>query len=125
MSVLTGIGQGIVFAGLLAGVYACFVSAVDFFSTSRVSQAPLLSRLSAFKPVGLILCAALLSLGIASFQIFETLPSVQLSIREKLTYAIFGQLSMPFWVWWRALFVPLYFQIESVPYLSLIHISEP
>ncbi|MEP7271034.1 MAG: YfhO family protein [Acidobacteriota bacterium] len=108
MSVLTGIGQGFVFTGLIAGAYALFVSVADFPER----------RWRALRPVGIAVGAALLATGVAAFQIFESWTAVRLSVRSELTYEIFGQLSLPIWQAWAALWIPLFYHIESAPYLA-------
>ena len=65
-----------------------------------------------------MLVAAVLALGVAAFQILETLNALNLSIRQTLTYRTFTQLSTPPWMWWRSVLLPLYFRIESSPYVA-------
>ncbi len=108
MSVLTGIGQGFLLTGLIAGAYAVFVSIADFPE----------KRWRAWRPVGIAGGAAILATGIAAFQILESWTAVRLSIRNELTYEVFGQLSLPIWQAWMALWIPIYYHLESAPYLA-------
>ena len=116
MSVLTGIGQGFVLVGMLAALYALFVTSWELVFHGRGRQ----SKWAALKPAGVVAGAFVISLGIAAFQILETLTAVNLSIRRELTYEVFGQLSLPFNQAWKALFIPLYFHIESAPFVAPI-----
>jgi hypothetical protein len=107
MSVLTGIGQGIVLTGVVGGAYALFVSALDFRK----------GRWHALKPVGVAAGAAILAIGVAAFQILESLPAFRLSVRSELTYELFGQLSLPISRTLKSVWVPLYYHLESAPFL--------
>jgi hypothetical protein len=108
MSILTGIGQGFLLVGMIAGAYSLFVAAYDF---RRL-------RWRVWKPVGVAVGSLVLATGVAAFQIFETWTALRLSIRSELTYDIFGQLSLPPWRAWGALWIPLYYHIESAPFLA-------
>ena len=107
MSVLTGIGQGIVLVGIVAGTYSIFIAALDLRSNGW----------SALKPVAVAIAAALLAIGVSAFQIFESLPAVRLSVRSELTYELFGQLSLPVLQSLKTFWVPIYYHIESAPFL--------
>ena len=117
MSILTGIGQGFLLVGMLAAVYALFVTSWELVCHRRDGRQ---SKWAALKPAGVVAGAFVISLGIAAFQILETLTAVSLSIRRELTYELFGQLSLPFNQAWKALLIPLYFHIESAPFVAPI-----
>ena len=110
MSVLTGIAQGFVVVGLVAVAYACFVTVADWRHTRRRSMRPLAVAVG-----GIVLAA-----GVAAFQILETLAAFRLSVRNDLNYDTFGQLSLPMSRGGAALWIPLYYHIESAPYLTPI-----
>jgi hypothetical protein len=96
---LTGIGQGFVFAGLLALSYALFLSIIN--STSQRSFRRWSSLL-------VMVCAILLSAGVGAFQILETAQASALSIRRSISYETFGEGSLTLRTIWRSILLTFY-----------------
>lgn len=108
LAVLTGIGQGFVFAGLLALSYALFLSVVqprkkDEPHAPRSWKAP-----KRWAPLAVMACAILIAAGVAAFQILETSQASQQSIRRTLSYATFGEGSLTLRTVWRSLLLTFY-----------------
>ncbi len=99
MSVLTGIGQSFLYAGLIAAGYALFVTFAipvsDGELESEISPKSFALRpkknTNRFRP--LLVCAGgmILACGVSAFQILETMQAQRLSIRSKLSYETFSQ----------------------------------
>lgn len=108
MSVLTGIGQGFVYVGLLAIVYAFFICllAKDATPWKRV------------RPIAVVLASILIAAGVSAFQILETMRAAQLSVRAKLSYAHFSEGSFPFSLAWRSIFDPIHFVGDVSTYVA-------
>jgi hypothetical protein len=110
MSVLTGIGQGFLYVGIVVLAYAfclAFVCA-DAQQKFRQRWRPLLVA------GGMIVGA----LGLAAFQILETAQAVRLSVRQQLSYEFFSGLAYAPRAAFKALLAPPYYAIESSPYLT-------
>ncbi|HKZ03732.1 MAG TPA: YfhO family protein [Pyrinomonadaceae bacterium] len=96
MSVLTGIGQGFLFVGMVGQAYAFFL--VVFAARVNEDHAPpRWSSLVRWRPLFVTAGAIMLSIGIAAFQILETMRAQRRSIRAALTYEMFTDPSLTFW----------------------------
>jgi hypothetical protein len=109
LSVLSGIGQGFVFTGALALVYALFLC----LRSSHVTDDDRYSHLSwrawqRWRPLAVMLGATLLAAGVAAFQILETMRAARRSVRSTLNYATFGQGSLTLRTVWRSLLLTFY-----------------
>lgn len=110
MSVLTGIGQGFVYAGMLALIYAmhCCLFALS------ASASTALQRL---RPMTVAVSSILFGAGIGAFQIWETLRAARLSVRAGLSYSHFSQGSFPFSLAWRSVIDPIHNVGDVTAYL--------
>lgn len=118
MSVLTGLGQGFLYAGIIALAYAVFLS---LFPPQDAPANDHRVGWRRWKPliagVGGMAAAA----GLAAFQILETMHAQRLSIRRTLTYEIFSGGAFSPREWFSALIAPLYhFNWEVTSYLPLL-----
>ena len=109
MSVLTGVGQGFVYIGALAFLYALFLA----ISNSPPQQ----RRLTRWAPLLVICVAGLFSIGIAAFQILETWEAVQHSVRSTLTYELFTQGSYKLEHLWKSFHTPIFYVIDMHAYV--------
>lgn len=99
MSVLTGIGQAFLYSGLIAIGYAVFItfavppSGGELKSESSDQSFSLRPQKVSgrFRPLLACFSGMLLSVGVAAFQILETMRAQRLSIRRQLTYETFSQ----------------------------------
>ncbi len=109
LSVLSGIGQGFVFAGALALVYAIFLCLVRPQTRNNDSD----SYVSwwaweRWRPLAVILGAILLAAGVAAFQILETMRAERRSVRGTISYATFSEGSLTLRTVWRSLLLTFY-----------------
>jgi hypothetical protein len=112
LSVLTGIGQGFLYAGILALAYAfCLV-----FLCAPAQQKIYQHWRALLVASGMIVGA----LGLAAFQILETAQAVRLSVRRQLNYEFFSGLSFAPSEAFKALLAPPYHTTESTPYLTSV-----
>jgi hypothetical protein len=109
MSVLTGVGQGFLWVGVLMLAYAVFLAVASPVSDSERSESAK-GWLSwpRWRPLTVALGAVALSVGIAAFQILETLRAQGFSIRSVLSYEIFGEGSFTLLLALKSLVAPLY-----------------
>lgn len=116
MSVLTGIGQGFLYVGILAAAYALFISLAatesgdrknEFGETENAATHNDWFAWKRWKPFAVAVCAIILSAGVAAFQIFETMPAAQSSVRSTLSYQTFVANSFTLSRALRSLFVPV------------------
>ncbi|HEY6230958.1 MAG TPA: YfhO family protein [Pyrinomonadaceae bacterium] len=89
MSVLTGIGQGFLYVGLLGGIYSLFL--VLRSDAEQRSLRMRLKSLNQWRPLLVAGGSILFSIGVAAFQILETARAVRRSVRNTLTYDLFTQ----------------------------------
>jgi hypothetical protein len=130
MSVLTGLGQGFVYAGLIAIGYGAFLSLASRYSTGSGSdlvdldKRPLATArgtVQRAKPLIVSVGGIALGAGVAAFQIFETMQAQRLSIRRELTYEIFSGGSFTLTRVWRSLLNPIYYSnYEATSYVALM-----
>ncbi|MFN0120969.1 MAG: hypothetical protein ACKV2V_10740 [Blastocatellia bacterium] len=112
MSVLTGIGQGFLFAGGLAMAYALFLALLPAAdgATDENRWRGLVRRL---RPALMMGTALLLSAGVACFQILETMRAQRRSIRSTLTYDMFGEGSLTTDLAWKSFIRPLFCEYDT------------
>ena len=112
MAVLTGLGQGFLYAGLIALAYGLFLSLIaDDKLISWPRWKPFFVGVGG---VGLAAC-------LAAFQIAETMQAQRLSIRRTLTYEIFSGGSFSPLQFWQSLLNPIYHHnYEATAYVPLL-----
>ena len=125
MSVLTGLGQGFLYAGLIAVGYGAFLSLFGVLRRGGSDQSPRPFRLGEVlqtaKPLIVSVGGVALGAGVAAFQIFETMQAQRLSIRRTLTYEAFSAASFTPLKVWRSFVNPIYhFNYEVTPYVALM-----
>ncbi|MFN0111923.1 MAG: YfhO family protein [Blastocatellia bacterium] len=86
MCLLTGIGQPFLYSGLIAIGYAAFITFVVPPSGGEGRF-----HLKTLRPLLACLGGMTLAVGVAAFQILETMQAQRLSIRRELTYETFSQ----------------------------------
>ncbi|HKQ77429.1 MAG TPA: YfhO family protein [Blastocatellia bacterium] len=109
MSVLAGLGQGFVYAGVIALLYAAFLCVAPVDNDDRAARGwRRLAEWRNWKPM--IVCAGGMALaaGVAAFQIFETMSAQRLSVRRELSYAVFSGGSLTAEQALRSFVAPLY-----------------
>ena len=115
MAILTGLGQGFLYAGIIALAYGLFLSLVP--------GAELLGFLSwqRWKPLAAVVGGMGLATALAAFQILETMQAQRMSIRRTLTYEIFSGGSFTLKQFWQSFSNPIYhFNYEATAYVPLL-----
>ncbi len=130
MSVLTGIGQGFVYTGLLAAAYAfCLVLTTRTTKhgptgdTQQLNWRTRLVSIDAWRPVLVAAGAGLFALGVAAFQILETARAVRRSVRSTLSYWVFTQGSFRPETLWKSFTTPLFYVIDMHAYVPPIAVA--
>jgi hypothetical protein len=113
MSVLSGLGQGFLYVGIVAVSYSAFLA---FLPTPGDEQANLKLRL---RPLMVCIIGIVLAAGVGAFQILETMQAQQQSIRSKLSYQMFSGGSFTFAGAWQSFFAPFYHFIEEETFVVL------
>lgn len=109
MSVLSGIGQGFLFVGIVALAYALFLAiAAPRLDAERERIRGNWFEWQRWRPFVLMVAALFTSAGIAAFQILETLRAQRRSIRSTLSYEIFSEGSFTLRMASRSLIAPFY-----------------
>lgn len=110
MSLLTGIGQGFVYVGVFAIVYA-------LCSSLAAREIGALFTWRRWRPLAVCLGGMALAAGIASFQILETLRAQRRSVRSSLSYETFsGGAFSPAMVW-KSFVAPFHNYLEVSTYV--------
>ncbi|HEY6118382.1 MAG TPA: hypothetical protein VIV66_00410, partial [Pyrinomonadaceae bacterium] len=117
MSLLTGVGQGFLYVGLMAVGYASFLVAASSHLPSD-DTGPEWRDPKRFKPLAVVFGAIALSTGVASFQILETMRAAQLSIRRVLSYDQFTEGAYTLTQWCKAFLFPLHYVNNATPYVA-------
>lgn len=119
MSVLTGIGQGFLYAGILACAYGAFVCLLPSFRDAPpdTDLQTRLRRWQQWRPLAVAVGSILLATGVAAFQILETSRISRRSIRSVLDYETFAQGSFTFSRAWLSLIAPYYHTIDVDAYV--------
>jgi hypothetical protein len=120
MAVLTGVGQGILYVGILAAAYSCVCSLVVPPLGGMVASERF--RLKAmprtFTPLLVCLAGMFLAIGLSAFQILETMQAQRLSIRSKLSYEVFSAGSFNGYGVWKSFVAPLYNYHEVTSFIT-------
>ncbi len=107
LSVLTGVGQGFVYVGVLALAYCCLLAVASH-------EAEMRGRL---KPLVVVISGLSLGAAVGAFQVLESWQAVRLSIRRHLSYELYSQLSYGPKAAFQAYLVPIYHYIETTPFV--------
>lgn len=119
MSVLSGVGQGFVYVGAVFIIYASFlVLAANSLSRDESGEAQGWKEWRRFRPLAVAVGAALLSAGLAAFQILETMRAARRSLRSVLSYEIFTEGSYSFLLTLKTFLTPLHYIIHATAYVS-------
>ena len=119
LSVLTGHAQSFLLVGLIAVAYALFLALAPSQSERSVeSQGPPRSAQARWRPLFVVGLALLCSLGVAAFQILETLRAARRSIRHSITYDFFSQGSLTPREALLSFAAPLYHYIDVTTYIA-------
>ncbi|MEK7833166.1 MAG: hypothetical protein AAB401_18900, partial [Acidobacteriota bacterium] len=113
MSVLTGLGQGFLYVGIVAVAYAGLLSLKNPVATAHGTVPK-----QTFKPLLVCLCGMVLAASLSAFQILETMQAQRQSIRSKLTYEMFSGGSFTFAGAWRSFFAPFYHFLEEETFIA-------
>lgn len=115
MSVLTGIGQGFVYAGAVAIGYALFVV---FCWPNSDSPKPDWKSFVRWKPLAAIVAGMLLAAGVAAFQILESRQAQRLSVRARISYEQFSEGAFRFSMAWKSWLDPFHIFGDVTAYVS-------
>ncbi|MGH9799864.1 MAG: hypothetical protein ACRD82_05820, partial [Blastocatellia bacterium] len=116
MSVLTGIGQGFVYAGALAIGYALLI--VVCWPNSNNEAAPSWKSFARWKPLAVIACGMLLAAGVAAFQILESRQAQRLSVRSRISFQQFSEGAFRFSMAWKSWLDPFHIMGDVTAYVS-------
>ena len=113
-AVLTGIGQGFVFAGIVALAYASFLTFVRPRQNGIEAREDVRwSSMRRWAPLLVMTSALFLAAGVAAFQILETAQASNLSVRRTLSYTTFGEGSLTLGTVWRSLLF-IYYVYDAI-----------
>ncbi len=115
MSVLSGIGQGFVYAGLLAVAYAAFIVVV--WPTDENEIAPSFRTFARWRPLAVIVIGMLLAMGVAAFQILESQQAQRLSVRRRLNFEQFSDGAFRFSMAWKSWLDPFHIKGDVTAYV--------
>src|SRR4029434_1102539 len=91
MSVLAGLGQGFVYSGVIALLYAAFLCLAPVDNGDRAARGwRRLADRRNWRPLIVGAGGMALAAGVAAFQIFETMSAQRLSVRRELSYDVFS-----------------------------------
>lgn len=120
LTVLSGHAQSFLLVGLAAGVYALFLALAPLNQESvepnphrRKWQVP-----TRWRPLFVMVLSMLLSLGLAAFQLLETLRAARRSIRHSIAYDFFSQGSFTPREALLSFAAPLYHYIDVTTYVA-------
>ena len=118
LCVLNGHAQTFVYVGFLAGAYALFLSLTasrdQFLNEARSFT------IRPWQPLLTAIGAALLTGGVAAFQILETRQAAGLSVRNTLSYEVFSQGSFRPLELWHSFTTPLFHVIDVHAYVPTL-----
>lgn len=119
MSVLTGIGQGFVYAGAVAFCYAAFlVLAAKSLNDREKSEVSGWKDWDRWRPLAVTVGTMILSAGVAAFQILETLRAQRRSIRSILSYELFTEGAYTFLLAIKSFLFPLHYINHATAWVS-------
>ena len=119
MSVLTGIGQGFVYSGIVAALYAAFLALTwrDTAGSGSSWQARWLFW-PRWKPVAVVVGSSAIAVGIAAFQILETLRAARRSVRKTISYETFSEGAFSVSLAWKSLVEPLNHYVDVTTFIA-------
>jgi hypothetical protein len=149
LTVLNGYGQGLLYVGLVAVLYAVFLSLTGGARTGdataargnegraaassgdgvraespgdgvRAQDGGPLPGVARWRPLAVALGGIALASGVSAFQILETMRAARRSIRSTLTYEVFSSGSFTPTEAVRSFFAPLYHYIEVSAYVPVL-----
>ncbi|MDQ3012332.1 MAG: hypothetical protein M3X11_16680, partial [Acidobacteriota bacterium] len=119
MAVLTGVGQGFLYVGIIAIGYACVLSLVvppsGGFGGKRFHPKVIFQT---FAPLMVCGIGMLLAAGLSAFQILETIKAQRLSIRGKLSYEVFSAGGFGLHEAWKSFVAPLHNYQEVTSFIA-------
>ena len=116
MTILCGIGQGMVFVCSVALAYALFtVITAEAAEGGRDRKWRAWRR---WRPLAVAVGGVALAAGLAAFQILETMRAVRRSVRSRLTYEVFSEGSYNFTDAARSVIAPLHHAIDVSAYVA-------
>jgi len=123
MSVLSGIGQGIVYSGVIALAYGSFLGLIPPGSSDEPGGSPFRPREwlrpRRWRPLAVCVGGVLLAAGVAAFQILETSRAQRRSIRSELSYEVFSGGAFTPLVTWKYLLTPFHnYNFEVTTYVA-------
>ncbi len=118
MSVLSGIGQGFVYTGLLAVAYAVFIVAV--WPRDKHETAPSFRTFARWRPLVVIVTGMFLAAGVAAFQILESRQAQRLSVRSRLNFDQFSDGAFRFSMAWKSWLDPFHIKGDVTAYVPLL-----
>jgi hypothetical protein len=127
LAVLNGYGQGLLYVGIVAVLYAVFISLTRGVthgdgsaaaSSGDNESAHAARRGARWRPLAVALGGIALASGVSAFQILETMRAARRSIRSTLTYEVFSSGSFTPQQAVRSFFAPLYYYIEVSAYVA-------
>jgi len=122
MSVLTGVGQGFLYAGVIAVSYAMFLVFASNTLREKDNETGGWNDRKRWQPLLVACGAVLLPAGAAAFQILETMRAARRSIRSVLSYALFTEGAYTLTQWFKAFLFPLHYINNATPYVPLLAI---
>ena len=120
MSVLTGVGQGFLYAGLIAFGYAMFLGLAANSINPKEGESKRWNAWDRWRPLAVVCGAVLLSAGVAAFQILETMRAARRSIRSVLSYELFTTGAYTLTQWFKAFLFPLHYINNATPYVPVM-----
>lgn len=115
MSVLNGHGQSFLYVCIVALAYAAYISAMALTRrdavTGRLNGGPI------WQPLAVAFGGLALSLGLAAFQILETMRAVRRSVRSTLAYEVFSAGAFTPLITLKSFIAPVYHYVEVSTYM--------
>ncbi len=115
MSVLTGLGQGFLYVGIISIAYAAWLSFVLPHSSGRFASERfrLKAKLRTCAPLTVCLSGILLAACLSAFQALETMQAQRQSIRSKLSFEMFSSSGFTFAEACQSFLSPFYHYLET------------
>ncbi len=120
LSVLSGVGQGFLYVGIIAVGYALFLGLAANSLRGEGGEAREWKDWKRWHPLAVALAALLLSAGVAAFQVLETMRAADQSIRSVLSYEIFTEGSYTLALAFKAFLFPLHYVIQATPCMPIV-----